>query len=543
MNAKDDAVGMPLSATFTPLKRLTFAVLWGAAILGNIGGFMRDVASSWLATELSTNPVQIALVQVAAVLPVSLFAVPAGVLSDLLDRRRMLVAIQLMLAATSGVLLALVALHALTLGYLIALTFLGGVGSALFGPAWRLTIAEVVERSQLKRALTLNSLGINISRSVGPALGGLALVSLGAAVTYGADVASDIVLLLALLWWRRDASPAKHLPEQFSGAFRAGIRYARASAELRRVLARSAIFFLFASSSWALLPLIARETLRASSSFYGALVGVIGVGALCGGLLLPKLRTRMGEDGLVLFASLLTALAMGGLALAPGKTVALALMLALGVAWIAALTSLNGVAQSILPEWVRGRGLAVYLAVVNGAMAAGSLAWGFVAESTGIATALLIGAAGLVVASLWAHTMKLPASGVDQLEPVRWPEPSAGANVKDESGPVLVQITYWIRREDRAPFLEVMQRLAASRRRNGAYQWGLAENVDDSEQIIEWFLVESWIEHLRQHDRVTDEDVRLRAQASSFNRDRAPPIATHFIACELPDPQVLKPGA
>lgn len=393
---------------FAPLRQRIFAVLWTATVLGNIGSFMRDVASAWLVTDLSASPTAVALIQTAATLPIFLLAIPAGVLSDILDRRRFLIFVQLVLAAVSGTLLVLSHTGALTVQYLIALTFVGGIGAALMGPTWQAIVPELVPRADLKGAVALNSLGINIARSIGPAAGGLILATFGAAVTYGLDVLSYVFVIAALLWWKRPATADSALAENFFGAFRAGLRYTRASRELHVVLLRAAIFFAFASSVWALLPLVARQMLAGGADFYGVLLGAVGAGAIGGALVMPRLRTRLDADAMLLLAALLVAGVMGSLVFAPPRWLAVALLLLLGLGWIVALTTLNGVVQSILPNWVRGRGLAVYLTVFNGAMAAGSLGWGLVAQAIGVPGTLVAGALGLVAAGLLFHRVKLP---------------------------------------------------------------------------------------------------------------------------------------
>ncbi|WP_203564679.1 MFS transporter, partial [Bordetella pseudohinzii] len=393
--AENTQPNTPAPGAFAPLRQSVFAVLWAAAVLGNIGSFMRDVASSWLITDLSANPTAVALIQTAATLPVFLLAIPAGVLSDILDRRRFLIFVQLVLAGVSGTLLLLSYTGALTVEYLIALTFVGGIGAALMGPTWQAIVPELVPQKDLKGAVALNSLGINIARAIGPAAGGLILASFGAAVTYGMDVLSYVFVIAALLWWKRPAATDTALSENFLGAFRAGLRYTRASKELHRVLLRAAAFFLFASAVWALLPLVARQMLGGTASFYGVLLGAVGAGAIAGALVMPRLRRWLDADGLVLLASLASAAVMGALVLGPPQWLAVALLLLLGMGWIMALTTFNSVAQAILPNWVRGRGLAVYLMVFNGAMAAGSLGWGAVARGIGVPGALASSAAGL----------------------------------------------------------------------------------------------------------------------------------------------------
>ncbi len=523
----------PQPGAFAPLRQPVFAVLWCATVLGNIGSFMRDVASSWMVTELSSSPTAVALIQTAATLPIFLLAIPAGVLSDILDRRRFLIGVQVLLAGVSGALLLLAHTHTLTVEYLIALTFVGGIGAALMGPTWQSIVPELVPRSDLKNAVALNSLGINISRAIGPAAGGLLLASFGAATAYGADLASYFFVIAALLWWKRPATVDTGLSEQFFGAFRAGLRYARASHELHVVLLRTAVFFLFASAVWALLPLVARGMLKGTAGFYGVMLGVVGAGAILGAVLLPTLRRRLDADGLVLTASLIAAGVMAGLAAAPPKAVALALLLLLGMGWIIALTTLNGVAQAVLPNWVRGRGLAIYLTVFNGAMAGGSLAWGLVAQQAGVPLTLLVGAVGLVLIALVFHRIKLPTGEADLQASNHWPEPLLNAPVAHDRGPVMVQVEYRIRKQDLPAFLQALKHLSQERRRDGAYAWGITEHTSEPERVMEWFLVESWAEHLRQHHRVSNADADLQNEALRFHIGPDKPVVHHFLALEM----------
>ncbi|TCV93427.1 putative MFS family arabinose efflux permease [Luteibacter rhizovicinus] len=522
---------VPPQGSFAPLRQMTFAVIWIATILGNTGSFMRDVASSWLVTDLGGGPAAVAMIQAAGTLPVFLLAIPAGVLSDILDRRRFLLVVQLCLAVLSGTLMVLSHQGLLTIQILVTVTFLGGVCAALVGPTWQSIVPELVPPSDLKNAVGLNSLGVNIARSIGPAAGGVLLASIGAAFTYGADVSSDLLVAAALLWWRRSKKADNALPEHFLGAFRAGIRYTRASRELHRVLLRAAVFFLFVSCVWALLPLIARDVLHGGASFYGVLLGAVGAGAIGGAVLLPRVRQRLTADHLLLAASVISALAMLVLALGPPKWVAIVALLGLGGAWITALTTLNGVAQSILPNWVRGRGLAVYLTVFNGAMAAGSLGWGALAQSIGVTSALWIGAAAVVVAALATYALTLPASEVDLTSSNQWPEPLLIDPVANDRGPVLIQVEYTIAREDLTAFVAALVRLSDERRRDGAYAWGLTQDTADPEHVVEWFMVESWAEHLRQHHRFSNAGADLQREATRFHKGDAPKV-THLLAID-----------
>jgi MFS family permease len=529
-----DAKPASAGGSFAPLAQGTFAVLWAATVLGNVGSFMRDVASAWLATDLSSSPAAVATIQAAATLPIFLLALPAGVLSDILDRRRLLIAIQIGLALVSGTLMVLAHTGTLTIERLAALAFLGGIGAALIGPAWQSIVPELVPRTQLKSAVALNALGVNIARAIGPAVGGLLLASVGAAATYGVDLLSYVLVIAALVWWRRAPTGADPLREHFFSAFRAGLRFTRAHRRLHIVLARAAVHFAFASSVWALLPLVARQLLQGGPSLYGVLLGAVGAGAIVGALTLPRLQRRLDADGLVLVAALASAAVMASLAMVPPKWLAIPLLLVLGAAWIIALTTLGGTAQAILPNWVRGRALAVYQMVFNGAMTVGSLAWGFAAQALGLSNGLLLAAAGLAIFALLLHRVKLPA-GEDDLTPaMHWPEPELAAEVEHDRGPVMIQVVYRIAPEDRRDFLQAIHRLSEERLRDGAFNWGVMEDAADPSLMTEWFLVESWAEHLRQHRRVPHADADLQRDLARFHRGPGAPEVRHLIAAAPP---------
>ncbi|HEY6641520.1 MFS transporter [Povalibacter sp.] len=528
VEASSRTAALPASS-MAPLRHKTFAVLWLATVLGNTGTFIRDVASGWLMTDLSASPAAIAMIQVAGTLPIFLFAIPAGVLADILDRRKYLILIQLLLGCVSGTLMMLSLTGLLTVSTLIALTFVGGIGAALMSPTWQSIVPDLVPRGELRSAVALNSLGVNISRSIGPATGGLVLATFGAAATYCLDVLSYVVVIAVLVWWRAPARKVTELSETFVGGFRAGIRYARANRELHRMMFRALMYFGFASCVWALLPLITRELLNGSAGFYGVLLGAVGLGAILGAFVLPRLRSRFDNDKILLLAALLTAAMMAGIALAPPRVLSFMCLVLLGAAWIAALTTLNATTQSILPNWVRGRGLAVYLTVFNGALAAGSLVWGLVAQQLGLTLTLLLSAGGLTITALWVLRYRLPSMDSDLLPSNHWPEPLVSSSSAHERGSVMVLVHYRIRTEDRSAFLDLLGRLSAERRRDGAHAWGVTEDAADPAHIVEWFLIASWTEHLRQHARVTRADADLQEQLRAYHTLSDPPVVEHLL--------------
>jgi MFS family permease/quinol monooxygenase YgiN len=518
----------PTSGPWAPLRHRAFLVIWLAVLASNIGTWVRDVASGWLMTEMAPSPVLVSLVQAATTLPIFLLSLPAGALADIVDRRRMLIFVQCALLLIAASLAVLSHLGMMTPELLLGLVLAGGVCAALAGPAFQAVTPELVDRSELRSAVALNSLGVNIARAIGPALGGLIVASAGAASAYGVDAISYLLVIAALVWWRAPRRSSDLPPEGFRSAIVAGIRYASRSGELKVVLVRTGVFFLFGSAYWALLPLVARQVLGGDATYYGFLLAAIGAGAVLGALALPRLR--IGGDRLVLLGSLLTAGAVALLATVPSRALAPVLFLVLGGAWIFVLTSLNVAAQSVLPNWVRARGMAVYLTVFYGGMTLGSAGWGFLAQQTSVTQALLIAGATGAVAALAAARLKLPAGDQD-LSPARhWAEPVTAGPVEGDAGPVMIAVTYDIDPADRSAFLTVIHELSRERRRDGGFGWRVFEDAETPGRFIEIWLTASWLEHLRQHQRVSRADADLQDRVKALHRAKGPPRVQHLIA-------------
>ena len=517
----------PLGA-FAPLRHRVFAVLWFATVIGNIGQWTRDTASAWAMTELSPSPVMVALVQAAATLPIFLFSLPAGALADIVDRRRMMVLVQAGLAALSLALGVAALLGALTPPLLLTLTLLAGTGAALAGPVWQSIVPELVPRPDLKPAVALNSLGINIARAIGPALGGAVIVGLGVAAAYFLDVATYAVTLAALVWWKRPPTTAA-LPEHLGGAMRAGVRYALSSAPLKRVLLRAVLFFAPASCYWALLPLVARTEIGGGAAGYGLLLAAVGAGAVGGALVMPRLRARLSAEQLALLATAGTAACTATLALVDTVAAGAAVLAAAGAAWIMMLTTLNATAQAVLPNWVRGRGLAVYLTVFFGTMTAGSLVWGQIAQTASLDVALLVAGVAGAVSALFGLTRALPPGDEDLAPSHHWAQPVLAGGDAPGGGPIMVTIDYQVPTLAQPAFAAAMRELGAIRRRDGAYEWGVMADAAKPERLTEWFLVGSWDEHLRQHDRVSVADRAVQDRVRGFHIGETPPVVRHLV--------------
>lgn len=520
--------GLAQPSAFAPFQSRAFAVIWTATLVSNIGMWMKDVASGWLMTDLSPSPLMVALVQAALTLPIFLLALPAGALADIVDRRRMLIAAQGFIALVGAALALAVATGVMSPWLLLALTFAGGVGAALAAPAFQSVVPELVDKATLRSAVALNSMGVNVARAIGPALGGLLLAAVGVATVYALDAISTLVVVGAFVWWRRAKTSTTLPPESLGPAIATGLRYAAGADDLKIVLARAAAFFLFASAYWALLPLIAREQLGGGPTYYGVLLAAIGAGAVTGALLLPRLARRVSADALVLIGTLLTAAVAAALGRAPNAAAAPALLFVAGAAWITVLTNLNVAAQSSLPNWVRARGLAIYLMVFYGAMTAGSAIWGQLAATTSIATALETAAFGGAAVGLVVALLRLPKGEADLAPSLHWPEPAFSVDL--DRGPVLIEIEYRVAADLREAFLVAAHHFARRRRRDGAFGWRVFEDPDEPGRFVETFFAASWVEHLRQHRRVTKADQAVQVALNAFHTGPEPPKVRHLIA-------------
>ena len=514
-----------------PLATPLFRALWIATIISNIGTWMNDVGSSWLMTSLSPSPLWVAMVQAATTLPMFLIALPAGALADVVDRRKLLLASQLFILVGAAALALSTHLGFTTPLVLLALTATMGVGAALSAPAFQAIVPELVEKPALPDAVALNSLGINIARAIGPALGGIIVALAGPAAVYALNAVSIVAVLGVLFMWRRQAAHSVLPPEHFFGALRTGYRYARHAPALQLVLVRSVAFFLFSSALWALLPLIGRQVLGLDAAGYGALLGCMGLGAIAGALLLSRLRGRISANRLSIGASLVFAVVTLALAHTRSAWLAGAVMVFAGLAWIATLSTLNVAAQMAVPAWVKARALAIYLLVFQGAMTAGSLIWGGLAAKTDIATALTVAAIGLVVATSVGLRFRLPATNALNLTPSgHWAAPDVADVAAGERGPVMILVEYRVDPAKVPDFARVLRAFSAVRLRDGAMNWRVFEDAAEPGLVVESFLVASWLEHLRQHERITHDDRLTQAELQRYHLEDTPPRVRHLLA-------------
>ncbi|MBB3060082.1 MFS transporter [Microbulbifer rhizosphaerae] len=521
-------------SAWAPFTHTVFAVLWTATVISNVGTWMHDVASGWLMTSLTPSPLMVALVQAATSAPIFLFALAAGALADLVSRRKLLIVVMAALSVTTLILASLVFTEKITPGGLLLFTFLSGTGAAFIAPAWQSIVPQLVPRPDLQSAIALNGVGINVSRAIGPALAGAIIAAFGIGWPYLVNALSFLVVIAALLWWKPSPPEESDLPaERFWSAMRAGMRYVRASGAMRATLIRAVAFFLFVSAFWALLPLVAREELQGGPQLYGAILTAVGIGAVAGAAFLPRLVRKFSSDQLVLMGTLGTGLVLVTLALIKRADVAIAACLLAGACWITVLSRLNISAQLALPDWVRARGLSIFITFFFGAMTFGSILWGQVASHVGISYTQLIAAGGSVLAgALSWHFRLLQDEGLDHTPSGYWPQPLVAKDVGLDHGPVMVTVEYRIDISDTAEFVTAMRELKASRERHGAFAWGLFEDVAEPGRMIEYFIEESWVAHLRHHQRISVLDSGIQQRARDFHRGGVDPVVTHLLAPE-----------
>nr|AIA13690.1 Transmembrane secretion effector [uncultured bacterium] len=502
------------SSAWSPLRHTLFRSVWIATIASNVGTYMQDVGAGWLMTSLSSSPALVALVEAADSIPVMLLAMPAGAMADIVDRRRLLIGTQIYLMIVTAILGVLTLTGAMSAWLLLGFIFVLGLGSAMMMPAWSAIVPDLVPSQELSAAVGLNSVAVNISRAVGPAIAGVLVAAVGPWLVFVLNALSYVGIIAVLMAWKHEHRKSTLPAERFLSAIRMGLRFVMHTRPLQAVLIRGVAFFVFASATWSLFPLVVRNELRRGPEIYGLLLTCIGIGAVSGAILLPRVRARFSRDVLVAGASVLYALAALVLGYSENISLLIVAMLATGVAWIAILAALQVSAQTTLPPWVRARGLAAFVVAFMGGMAFGSILWGQVATRYGIPYALSAAATGMVIAATLTWRFKLGQHELLDFTPAMDIPLPVLAETPETDLPVMVSIRYTVQSDKRAEFVEAMQAVREMRRRNGAYLWQLFHDSENPTRYVEVFMDESWIEHLRQHERasVADREVLNHAK-------------------------------
>jgi MFS family permease len=515
---------------WAPFRHRQFTAMWSAQFVSNIGSWMQTVAAQWLMLTLTTSATYVALVQTAAGLPVLLFAIAAGTIGDLVDRRRFLLVTQTFMLVAAAALGVLAIAGLVTPWVLLALVFVVGSGQALTSPTWQTLQPELVSPDERIQAISLGSVNQNLARAVGPAIGGLLLAATSAGTVFLINAATFIAVIAVIAAWRSarapDALPREHVGE----AVRAGGRYVAASPVLRVILARAGLFIFFASAVWALLPLTAHSVLHLGSGGYGLLLGSVGIGAVAGAAVLPWVRSRLSPDAMLTAGSVGLAAVTLLLAYAHVTAVAALALVVGGGCWILALSTLSSLYQLSLPRWIKARGMSFYLMVFQGGNAIGSAVMGVAAEHAGLTPTLTIAAVGLALGPLAGLAWRFrPLPPADLLPVGDWPAPLLAAGAPPE-GPVLVSVEYRARPGLDDELLAALVRTKFARRRTGAISWRAWQDAAQPSRILEQFVVASWDEHLRQHERVTKRDQDRLDRIRELTDPAHPVTVTHWLA-------------
>jgi len=519
------------------LRHPVFRNCWLASVVSNLGGWMQDTAGTWLMTSLTTSPLLIALMQTAAGLPVLLLGYPAGATADILDRRRLLIFWQVWMLATVALLSLLTFAGIISPWTLLALTFLLNIGSAMNNPAWQAIVPELVPRRELPNAIAINSAGYNLARAVGPALGGLmvaafVIVTRGAGAVFLLNSLSYVAVIVVLYYWQSTPLFKSALPaERLSGALWSGLRYLRFTPDLRATFVRTFTFAGFASAVWALLAVVARQDLRQGALAYGILNGCLGAGAVAGASFLPRLRQRLSADMIVAWSSAAFACTLAVLALERSVPLIVLSLLLAGFAWTSALSTLNVTVQISTPPWVQARALGTYQMIFWGGMASGSAFWGLLAERFSTPAALLAAAASALLSLPLARRFHLLQETPPDLGPyaLNRAAPQVVIEPHPDAGPVMVTIEFQVRPEDHAAFTRAIHKVREMRMRNGAIRWGVFQDAQQPERFVETFVVDSWIDFLRQRERFSVPDRALRDHVWSFHQGDSPPAVSYML--------------
>jgi predicted MFS family arabinose efflux permease len=522
-----------VSSPWAPFRSHDFARMASTQFLSNVGGWMQTVGAQELMLTLTTSATLVALIQTAAGLPVVLLAIPAGAIGDLVDRRRLLIGSQAFMLLAASLLAGLAFAGLVTPWVLLALIFAVGVGQTLTSPTWQTLQPELVPPEDRTQAISLGAVNQNLSRAIGPAIGGVLYAASSAAVLFLVNAVSFVPVIGAVARWHggsRSAGPSA--PEQVSTAIRAGARYVAGSPALRVILLRAGSFTFFASSIWALLPLVARSRLHLTSGGYGLLLGGVGVGAVAGAAALPRVRARASSGVVMTVGTSLFALVTLALAYLRVSALAGAAVVVGGFAWILALSTLNSAYQSTLPTWAKARGMSYYLVLFQGGGALGSAVFGLVAQQAGLSTALLVSALGLAtvtVAGMWLPFKDISPS--ELLPAGDWPTPHLAGETAPE-GPVMVAIEYRSQPGHERDLMAALRAGRRARRRTGAVRWSLWRDATDPRRVVEQFVVGSWEEHLRQHERVSRRDQQRLDEIAAMTDPGRPTTITHWLLAQ-----------
>jgi MFS family permease len=521
------------ASLWRPLRQSVFRNLFIADLLSDMGTFMQTVGAAWLMVSLGASPTLVALTQTASSLPFFLFALPAGAIGDIVDRRKLILFCEYWMVAAAGLLAVATIGGVMSPWLLLLLTFALSTGDALETPTWRAVLPDLVGKDDLAAASALNAIEFNLARAVGPALAGLLIAAAGVGAAFVVNVFSFVGVILVVTRWKRSARKRRGPMETFGGATIAAVRYVRYSPVLRGVMVRAGVTMFAASGLLALLPSVAR-TLSNSPTVFGVLLGCFGAGAVLGGLAMQPARARWSLERVAAGAVATLGATIVAAAIVHNIVALALLMLVAGGGWIVFISLVSALVQSLAPDWARARVLAVFILIFQGGLAAGSAVWGALATRTNLSTTLLVAGLSTIATIVLGRIARLPETTADLTPWNHWRLP---AIVQEEAsalehGPVLVTVRYRVRPEHAHEFLRALRKIGHIRRRDGASWWGVFRDLEHADDAyLETFLVTSWAEHVRQHERFTRGDEAAEARIRELVEEE--PAIRHLIHADI----------
>ena len=381
---------------FAPFRQPVFRAIWIAMLVSNFGAVMQSVGAAWLMVSMSSSAQMVALVQSSVTIPIMLLALFSGAVADSYDRRRIMLIAQLLMLVASVALTILTVMGYVAPVSLLLLTLTVGIGTSLNGPAWQASIRDQVPAEDIPAAVSLNSIGFNLARSLGPALGGAIMVVAGPAANFAINSCTYLLLITVLLRWQLEARPLPRR-EPLLKAIGAGISHAWENQTIRNALIRTTWFGVMSGAFLALLPLVAKTLMGGDQFTFGILLGAFGMGSVAGAMIAVRLRAKASNEIAYIASNVLYAGATFAAATVTDLSIALPLIALGGIGWVVANSTINIVVQFASAAHVVGRSISLYHMLTFGGMAIGSYCWGLLADHVGLAEALMVSGVMLVV--------------------------------------------------------------------------------------------------------------------------------------------------
>ncbi len=505
-----------------------FAIVLTTSIISQLALFMNGMAASWTLTELTDAPAAFAALNVATTLPTFLLALLAGALADVASRRGIMLIGQVANTAIVGVYALLAWQGAHSVASILILTAALGIVAAITGPAWMAALPSLVPREKLAGAMSLSSGASNIVMAVGPALAGILVAMQGPVAVFALNVA--LLVIGGFVLRRYEQAPRQGLPpEHLGSAVRMGLRYVRYDRPLQKVILKMVPYAFAAVALMALLPAVARFQLGAGPTMFGVMAGAGGIGAVIAMAIGPSIRRRLGPDAIVFGAMLLQASVLVILSQTASIWVAVAALVAGGVALLLWISSVMTVLQAVLPPWIRGRGVAVYLLALQGTFTVGALAWGAVAERIGVPSTLLTAAGVMAISAPLLLAVRLGRYVNLDTRQVDFVDLPTATSVHERDGPILVTAEWQVDPSQRDAFMAAMRKVHRGLKRNGALRFHLVEDVERPGHILESFTMATWAEFQRIPERTTAEDHAVEAMLREATGGHLAPLRAHRV--------------